>query len=153
MQKRIEDLATASANKWNPSDIRRACAVNFNSWFNSNVKDKARQEFDKAFHTAAQRSAQYKSKGCILDLVDGPVISEEDFLTIQQNPDQVETIDVANTEEDIRELQLLYQRKQFGHDKHLIWRDGVKLHLSSEEIRRTIQDIGKKKKAVSWDNV
>ena len=67
------------------------------------------------------------NKSSILDLVDGPIISEEDYLNILENPDLIESIDIANHENDIQELQLQYQRKQFGHNKHLIYRDGVKL--------------------------
>ena len=56
------------------------------------------------FHNTAKRSAQYKSKSCILDLLDGPIISEDDYLSIQQNPDLIESIDIANSEEDIKAL-------------------------------------------------
>ena len=82
-EKRIKDLEETSGNKWNPESIRKACAVNFDNWFNSNVKDKTRKDFDKAFHNTAKRSAQYKSKSCILDLVNGPIISEDTYHSLQ----------------------------------------------------------------------
>ena len=63
------------------------------------------------FHNTAKRSAQYKSKSCVLDLLDGPIISEDDYLSIQHDPDLIESIDIANSEEDIKALQLLYQKK------------------------------------------
>ena len=56
------------------------------------------------FHNTAKRSAQYKSKSCVLDLLDGPIISEDDYLSIQHDPDLIESIDIANSEEDIKAL-------------------------------------------------
>ena len=56
-EKIIKDLETTSSGKWNPENIRKACASNFNDWLNSNVKDKHRKDFDKAFHNTAKRSA------------------------------------------------------------------------------------------------
>ena len=43
----------------------------------------------------------YKNRSSILDLVDGPIISEEDYLNIQEHPDLIESIDIANNENDI----------------------------------------------------
>ena len=82
-EKRIKDLEKTSTGKWDPENIRKACTSNFNSWFNSNIKDKNRKDFDKAFHNTAKRSAQYKSKSCILDLINGPIISEDAYLSLQ----------------------------------------------------------------------
>ena len=91
--------------------MRKACAQNFDEWFNSNIKDKKRHEFDKNFHLSAKRSVKYRSKGKVLDLVDGPVISEEDFAQLSQHPDAIDDLDVATNEPEIRDLQLLYQQK------------------------------------------
>ena len=89
----------------------------------------------------------------MLDLVDGPIISEAAHAQLLQDPTRIETIDVASSEQDIRKLQMLYQRKQFGHEKHLIWRDGVKLQLTENEVLQTMRKLGTKNKAHSWDNV
>ena len=89
----------------------------------------------------------------MLDLVDGPIISEEAHAKMLEDPTTIETIDVANTKQEIQKLQLLYQRKQFGHEKHLIWRDGVKLALTEDEVLQTMRKLGTKNKAQSWDNV
>ena len=56
-EKRIKDLEKTSTGKWDPENIRKACASNFNDWFNSNVKDKHRKDFDKTFHNTAKRCA------------------------------------------------------------------------------------------------
>lgn len=77
---RIKDLDQQVKGIWNPEQIRKACSQNFDTWFNTNVKDKKRQEFDKNFHLSAKRSVRYRNKGRILDLHDGPIISEEDFI-------------------------------------------------------------------------
>ena len=60
--------------------MRSACASNFSEWFNANVKDKKRQEFDKNFHLSAKRSVKYRNKGKVLDMLDGPIINEDDFI-------------------------------------------------------------------------
>ena len=70
----------------------------------TNVKDKKRKDFDKAFHTTAKRSASYKSKGRVLDLIDGPIISEEDYNLIQNDHINIEFADIATSEEEIRNL-------------------------------------------------
>ena len=117
------------------------------------MKDKTRQQFDRAFHVTAQRSAAYKKKGTMLDLLDGPIIGEEAHRQLLTDPERIETVPVANTTEEIQHLQMLYQRKQFGHEKHLIWRDGEKLQITESEVLQTIRKLGTKGKAHSWDNV
>ena len=89
----------------------------------------------------------------MLDLLDGPVIGEESHRLLLEEPDRVETVEVANTPDTIQDLQLLYQRKQFGHSKHLIWRDGVKLQITEAEVLQTMRKLGTKGKAQSWDNI
>ena len=79
IQKRIKDLDQKVNGIWKANEVRQACAQNFSEWFNSNIKDKKRQEFDKNFHLSAKRSVKYRNKGKILDLIDGPIINEEDF--------------------------------------------------------------------------
>ena len=138
---------------WRPDAIRKACADNFNNWYNSNVKDKTHQNFDRAFHVTAQCSAGYKKKGSMLDLLDRPIIGEEAHRQLLVEPDQIDTLKVASTVEEIQQLQMLYQRKQFGHEKHLIWRDGEKLQITEAEVLDTIRKLGTKGKAQSWDNV
>jgi glucuronate isomerase len=101
VHKRIKDLDLAAQGVWRPDAIRKACADNFNDWYNTNVKDKKRQNFDRAFHVTAQRSAAYKKKGCMLDLMDGPIISEEAHAQLLQDESRIETVDVANTPEAI----------------------------------------------------
>ena len=53
VHKRIKDLDLTAHGVWRPDAIRKACADNFNQWYNSNVKDKTRQQFDRAFHVTA----------------------------------------------------------------------------------------------------
>ena len=53
VSKRIKDLDLTAHGVWRPDAIRKACADNFNNWYNSNVKDKSRQQFDRAFHVTA----------------------------------------------------------------------------------------------------
>ena len=89
----------------------------------------------------------------MLDLLDGPIIGEESHRLLLEKPDQIETVPVANTADAIQDLQLLYQRKQFGHSKHLIWRDGVKLQVTEAEVLQTLRKLGTKGKAQSWDNI
>lgn len=104
IQKRIKDLDQRVGGVWRAEQVRKACAQNFDEWFNSNVKDKTRQEFDKNFHLSAKRSVKYKSKGKVLDLIDGPIVSEEDFLQFQQHPDIIDDLDVTTNQSEIRDL-------------------------------------------------
>ena len=110
VHKRIKDLDLTAHGVWRPDAIRKACADNFNDWYNSNVKDKTRQQFDRAFHVTAQRAAAYKKKGCMLDLLDGPIIGEEAHRQLLTDPTLVETVPVVSTPEEIQDLQMLYQR-------------------------------------------
>ena len=115
-KKRIKDLDQRVNGIWKPEVIRKACANNFNEWFNSNIKDKKRHEFDANFHLTAKRSVKYRNKSKILDLMDGPIINEEDFNQLSQHPDIIDELNVAATASEIRDLQLHFQRNQFGHN-------------------------------------
>ncbi len=86
---------------WKPEAVRKACADNFTEWFNSHVKDKKRNEFDRNFHLSAKRAVRYKTKGRILDLLDGPVISDEDYRELQADPDVVDRLNIAATASEI----------------------------------------------------
>ena len=103
-QKRIKDLDKKVKGVWKPEEVRKACASNFDEWFNSNIKDKKRHEFDRNFHLTAKRSVKYRNKGKILDLIDGPIINNEDFHQLSQHPDLVEELDVATTASEIRDI-------------------------------------------------
>lgn len=59
--------------------MRKACAENFDDWYNQNVKDKTRKEFDTNFHKSAKRSAKYECRKGILDTNDGPIVSEDQW--------------------------------------------------------------------------
>ena len=89
----------------------------------------------------------------MLDLLDGPIIGEETHRQLLIDPTLVETLAVANTPQEIQDLQMLYQRQQFGHEKHLVWRDGQKLQITEAEVLQTLRKLGTKGKAHSWDNI
>ena len=43
------------------------------------MKDKSRKEFDTNFHKSAKRSAKYECRKGILDIIDGPIINEDQW--------------------------------------------------------------------------
>ena len=65
------------------------------------MKDKKRNEFDRNFHLSAKRAVRYKTKGRTLDLLDGPVINEEDYREFQADPDVIDRLNVAATASEI----------------------------------------------------
>ena len=153
MANRIKDLNKDCAGNWSAENVRKTCADNFDAWYNMSVKDKTRREFDTYFHKSAKRSAKYECRKGILDMTDGPIVSEEQWKLLQENETNIETIMPATSEKDIRNLQKLYQRKQFGHDRGLIYRSGDRIRVTHDEVLDTIRKLGKKQKASSWDNV
>ena len=128
--KRVKDLNKDCAGNWTAKNVRNICAQNFDTWYNTAVKDKTRKEFDTYFHKSAKRSAKYECRKGILDMTDGPIISEEQWKLLQEDETNIEVITPATSEKEIRNLQKLYQRKQFGHDRGLIYRSGDRVHVT-----------------------
>lgn len=52
-------------------------------------------------------------------MIDGPVINDEQWKDLQRDETLIDEITSATTEKEIKQIQKIYQRKQFGHDQGL----------------------------------